>query len=65
MAYELRIDGKTTATLDSAEAAVEAARAALQDRPDCEPEVFDTTTGKAFEPYASKGWREHLARVAR
>ena len=65
MAYELRIDGKAVSTWATADEAVEQAKAALQDRPDCEPEVFDTETGKPFEPYASTGWRDHLARVAR
>ncbi len=65
MAYELRIDGKTTAVHERAEEAVEAARAALQSRPECEPEIFDTTTDKPFESAASVGWREHLAQTLR
>ncbi len=68
MAYELRINGKRVAEHERAEEAVEAveaARAALQTRPECEPEIFDTTTGKPLEPAASVGWREHLAQTLR
>jgi hypothetical protein len=65
MAYEVRIDGKTVAVHDRSEEAIDQVRASLQDRPECEPEIFDTTTGKVFEPAASVGWREHLARTMR
>ncbi len=61
MPYEVRIESRAVATYDTSEQALEHVRAALKEQPDCEPEIFDTETGKPFEPAASKSWREHLA----
>lgn len=62
MAYEVRIDGKAAATFDTSEAALDRVRAEIARNVDCEPEIIDTETGHAFEPAASKSWREHLAK---
>ncbi len=61
MPYEVRIDSQATGTFDTSEEALDHVRAAVKQRPDCEPEIIDTATGRAFEPAASKSWREHLA----
>ena len=61
MAYEVRIGGKAVGAFDTTEAALDHVRGAIKAAPDCEPEIFDTETGKPFAPAASKGWREHLA----
>ncbi len=61
MAYELRIDRQPAGTFERSEDAVARVRQALKNRPDCEPEIIDTATGKPFAPAASRGWREHLA----
>ena len=63
MAYELRIDGRAAGRFEQSEDAVEAVKRLLQQRPDCEPEIFDLETGKPFAPAASRGWREHLANM--
>ncbi len=61
MPFELRIDKRSVATFDSSEDALTRAREAVQARPDCEPEIIDTATGRAFEPAASQRWRDELA----
>jgi hypothetical protein len=61
MAYELRLDRTRAGIFERPEQALDEARAALKRRPDCEPEIFDTVTGKPFAPASSRSWREHLA----
>ena len=61
MAYELRIDGRSCGRWDTPEAAEQAAREAVQARPNCEPEVIDTATGQPYSPAASEAWRDDLA----
>ncbi len=61
MAYELRNGGKAVGTFESSEKALEQARVLLRSDPDADPDILDTATGRAFEPAASKRWREHLA----
>ncbi|HST75982.1 MAG TPA: hypothetical protein VLJ20_11470 [Acetobacteraceae bacterium] len=65
MAYEVRIDSKPVGTFDDTEAALDRVRDEIGRRPDCEPEIIDTSTGRAFEPASSKGWREHLTKTIR
>ena len=60
MPYELRLPGHPPAIFETEPEAVEAAKQALADDPDAEPEVFDTATGKPSAPGASKAWREDL-----
>jgi hypothetical protein len=62
MPYELRVDGKSVQIFDTEEEAIAHAREAMQARPECEPEIWDTTTGKPAAPAASKAWRDDLAR---
>ena len=59
MAYELRV-GTTTTRFDSEPEAVEAAKQALRDDPNAEPEVIDLATGRAATPGASLRSREDL-----
>ena len=61
MAYEVRLDGQPTETFATAEAALRHVRLILKAQPDADPEVMDTRTGRAFEPAASKRWREELS----
>jgi hypothetical protein len=61
MPYELYIDKRLTGRFDSSEEALEHAREAVKSRSDCEPEIIDTATGRAFEPAASQRWRDDLA----
>ena len=61
MPYEVRMEGKAVGTFETSEEALDHVRAAVKERPDCEPEIIDTATGQAFEPAASTSWREHLA----
>lgn len=61
MAYEIRMEGKPAETFESSEAALDRVREILASDPDADPEVIDSKTGRAFEPAASKRWREHLA----
>ena len=61
MRYELHIDKAHVGTFDSSEEALARAREALKARPDCEPEILDADTGKAFEPAASTRWRDELS----
>jgi hypothetical protein len=61
MPYELRIDGHAVQTFDTEEEAVAHAREAMQKRLESEPEIFDTTTGRAAAPGASKPDRDALA----
>ncbi len=65
MAYEVRIDSKPVGTFDTSEAALERVRDELKRRPDCEPEILDTSTGRAFQPASSKRWQEHLTKTIR
>lgn len=65
MAYEVRIASKPVAIFDTSEAALERVREEIARQPDCDPEIIDTTTGHAFEPAASKGWRDHLTKTMR
>ncbi len=59
--YELRINGRPIGTYDDAVAALARARLLVSVTPDCEPEIMDTRTGRAFEVGASVRWREELA----
>jgi hypothetical protein len=61
MGYELRINGRTAEVYDHPEDALDRVRALMKSDCDIEPEVLDTRTGRAFEPAASKRWREELA----
>jgi len=61
MAFELRNGGRAIATFENSEEALAEVRALLKADPDADPEVLDTATGRAFEPAASKRWRDHLA----
>ena len=65
MAYEVRIDTKPVGTFDNSEAAIERVREELARRPDCEPEILDTSTGRAVQPASSKRWQEHLSKTIR
>lgn len=60
MAYELRIGGTARAQFETEQAAVDAAKRALQDNPDADPEVIDLDTGHAAAPGASKSSRDEL-----
>jgi hypothetical protein len=62
MGYEVRIDHRSVGEFPTQEAALARGRQELKARPDCEPEVIDTTTGKPFAPVPSRGWREQLAK---
>ncbi len=59
MAYELRVGGSGQ-QFDTEPEAVEAAKQALRDNPDAEPEVIDLATGQPASPGASRNWREEL-----
>jgi hypothetical protein len=61
MTYELRLGGRTIGLYDDQEDALVRVRRMMQRDADCEPEVIDTRTGRAFEPAASLRWREELA----
>jgi len=61
MGYEVRIDRQFVASYPSSEEAVARVRFELRAKPDCEPEILDTMTGKPFAPASSRGWREQLA----
>ena len=61
MAYELHIDKKLVGTFDSSEEALAQAREAVKTQPDCEPEILDSETGRAFGPAASQRWRDELS----
>ena len=61
MAYELRLNGAPKGQFDTEEAAIAAARDAIRQDADAEPEIFDLETGKPSAPGASKTWREELA----
>jgi len=62
MAFELRADGRTVCTCDTAEEALSRVRDLVRTTPDCEPEIFDLATGRPLEPAASRHWRDDLAR---
>ena len=61
MSYELRLSGRTIGLYDDQEDALDRVRTMLRRDADCELEVMDTRTGRAFEPAASLRWREELA----
>jgi hypothetical protein len=61
MRYEVRIDSRSVGEFPTTEAALAHVREALKLRPDCEPEIIDSATGRPFAPAASLGWREQLA----
>ena len=60
MAYELRLGGSSGRRFETEPEAVEAAKQALRDNPDAEPEVIDLETGQPASPGASRNWREEL-----
>lgn len=60
MPFELRMPGVDSATFETEQEAVAAARRALQENPDAELDIIDTTTGMAAAPGASTSWREEL-----
>ena len=61
MNYELRLSGRKLGVYDHQEDALDRVRRMLRHDADCELEVIDTRTGRAFEPAASLRWREELA----
>jgi hypothetical protein len=61
MAYELRVNGTIREFYTHPEEALDRVRALMRVDCDIEPEVFDTRTGRAFEPAASIRWRDELA----
>ena len=61
MGYELRNNGRRLGIFDRPEEALAQVRVLMKRDPDCEPEVLETHTGRAFEPAASITWREELA----
>ena len=63
MAYEVRLEGQLPEIFVTTEAALQRVRSILRSQPDADPEILDTRTGRAFEPAASKRWREELARA--
>ena len=62
MRYKVRINKRPVARFATSEEALARVRQELRGQPDCEPEIFDAETGKPFEPAASRGWREQLAK---
>lgn len=58
--YELRAGGQAIAQFDTPQPALDRARELLRADPDCEVEIIDTRTGRAFEPAASQRWRDEL-----
>lgn len=61
MPFELRIDGRTVGTWATEEEAEGAARDAVRQAPDCEPEIIDTVTGRPATPAGSRALRDDLA----
>jgi hypothetical protein len=61
MTYELRLSGQKIGLYHHQEDALDRARRILQRDADCNLEVMDTRTGRAFEPAASLRWRDELA----
>ena len=59
MAYELRV-GTAKTVFDTEPEAIDAAKQAMRDDPDAEPEIIDLTTGNPAAPGASRQWREDL-----
>ena len=59
--YEVRAYGVRIATFDRPEPALAVVRAILLRDADCEPEVLETRTGRAYEVASSIRWREELA----
>jgi hypothetical protein len=62
MPFELRIGQTTVATFETADEAIARAREIVRSDADKQPEVVDTTTGKAVAPAASRASRDDLAR---
>jgi hypothetical protein len=62
MPYELRLKDGSRQIFDTEEEAVARAGEILQEHPDVEIDIWDTTTGKPAAPGASKSWREEIAR---
>lgn len=60
MRYELRISGKAVAGFETEQEAVEAAKKALAEDPNADPEVIELSTGNAAAPGADKRSREEL-----
>lgn len=61
MSYEVRINGQTVAHFATTDEALARVREELKLRPDHEPEILDSSTGKPFAPASSRGWRDQLA----
>ena len=61
MGYELRNNGRRLGTFEHPEDALAKVRVMMRRDPDCEPEVLDDHTGRAFEPAASISWRDEPA----
>jgi hypothetical protein len=59
--YAVHIDRKPVASFPTSEEALALVRQELKTRPNCEPEILDTETGRPLEPAASRGWRDQLA----
>jgi hypothetical protein len=61
MSYELRNNGHKIGIYACSEDALDRVRVMMKLDVDCEPEVLDTQTGRAFELAASLRWRDELA----
>ncbi len=59
--YELRINGRPVAIYSEEAEALSRVRLLTNIDVDCEIEVIDTRTGRAFEVAASVRWRDELA----
>jgi hypothetical protein len=62
MRYELRVNGRAIEFYDDPNDALDRVRILIKLDCNVEPEVIDTSTGRAFEPAASIDWREELAK---
>ena len=61
MSYELRNNSHKIGVYACSEDALDRVRVIMKSDLDCEPELFDTQTGRAFELAASIRWRDDLA----
>ncbi len=61
MSYELRNNGLKIGTYACSEDALDRVRIMMKSDVNCEPEILDTQTGRAFELAASIRWRDDLA----
>jgi hypothetical protein len=61
MSYELRNNGYKIGVYACSEDALDRVRVMMKSDLDCEPELFDAQTGRAFELAASIRWRDDLA----